>query len=360
MGLLLSVRAHHSRQQGIVLPLVLIIGVLLTAAIATFVRRSVVDKLVVGNRDDGAAAAALAEGGVQIATAVLFEERLQQQLAQHSGEPVGSSLQDLWARLSASPLETEWGGRLEIRIEDGGARLNLNALVPLSENELEAQASEEAQEFLIEFLDRVIENGPWPEGRPEPDTRELARNLLDYIDADATAIDGRTEDDYYLAQDPPYTAANRPLLSVDEIAMIEGFDAEWARLLRPYVTVYPLVGNAGINVNTAPPHVLGLLYHGSSGSMRLADADLVGDILKQRREGRLVCTATELAPDECIPMSEVGLGEGAIFPAVDLPAQPTVFTVVSEATVRDVVYSIEAVLDLTDGRNPRLLSWRAL
>jgi len=349
------------RRQGIVLPLVLVIGVLLTAAIATFVRRSVVDKLAVMNRDGGAAAEALAEGGVQIAIAVLFEERLQEQLAEQNAEPVGSSLEDLWARLAYSPLTTEWGGRLEIRIEDSGARLNLNALVPIEPGEEQTQPSEEAQEFLTRFLERLIDRDDWPPDRPEPDPRELARNLLDYMDPDDVAIDGRSEDDYYLAQDPPYTAANRPLLSVNEVAMVEGFDAEWADRIRPYVTVHPLVGEQGINLNTAPPHVLGLLYHGDSGDKRLADAELVGDILEQRREGRILCTQSERDPERCVGVTEViPLGEGSFFPPVELPTDATVFRVVSEATVGDVVHAVEAVVDLTDGRNPRLLSWRAL
>ena len=68
---------NRREERGIVLPLVLIIGLLLSASVVPFVHRSVVDKLVVVNRDRGAAAAALARGGIQIALAVLFEDRLQ-------------------------------------------------------------------------------------------------------------------------------------------------------------------------------------------------------------------------------------------------------------------------------------------
>ncbi len=351
--------ASRRSERGIVLPLVLIIGLLLSAAIVTFVRQSVVDKMMVDNRDRGAAAAALARGGVQIATAVLFEDRLQKIVARRDGEPAGSSLEDLWARLAQSPLETDWGGRLVVRVEDAGARLNLNALVPMSLNEDEAEPTEEAEEFLVDFFERILQPATYPadQGR---DPRELARNLLDYIDPDDVAIGGRNEDDYYLQQDPPYTAANRPLLSVDEVAMIEGFDMDLAERMRPYVTVHPLVSEAGINVNTAPPHVLGLIYYGSSGNMRLADEGLVGDILDERNEGRLVCTETEQAPGQCVSLSEVGLGEGAVYPPADWPADATVFTVVSEATVQDVVHAIEATIDLSNGQQPRLLSWRAL
>lgn len=352
--------APRRRERGIVLPLVLIIGLLLSAAIVTFVRRSVVDKMVVDNRDRGAEAAALARGGVQIATAVLFEDRLQKLIAARDGQAAISSLDDAWAKLHTSPMVVESGARLTVRIEDAGARLNLNALVPVSLDNEPTEPTEEAEEFLIDFIDRIIENSELPRDQSRYDPRELARNLLDYIDADDVAIDGRHEDDYYQRQDPPYAAANRPLLSVDEIAMIEGFDAEIANEIRPYVTVHPLLGDTGINVNTAPPHVLGLLYYGSSGNMRLADTDLVGDILEERDAGRLICTETELAPDRCVPMSEVGLGEGSVFPPVDWPAEALVFTVVSEARVQEVVHAIEAVIDMSNGQKPRLLSWRAL
>ena len=348
-------------EAGIVLPLVLIIGLLLSAAIVTFVRRAVVDRLLVGHRDDGAAAEALAHGGVQLGLAVLFEDRLQKQIAERGGQPAGTSFEDLWSRLGAHPLATEWGGALHVRIESAGARLNLNALVPATLNEEESRPSEEAEEFLVDVFERLLERAGTPSGSGGRDARELARNLLDYLDRDSVALDGRDENEYYRGQDPPYTAANRPLLSVDEVAMIEGFDAEWVERLRPYFTVYPLAGDAGIDVNTAPPHVLGLLYHGSAGDMRLADAELVSDIVAERDAGKLVCTETERAPDKCVLLSELlGLGEGSVFPPVDLPALATVFTIVSEASVGDVVHSIEAVVDLQNGQEPRLLSWRSL
>jgi general secretion pathway protein K len=349
------------RRRGIVLPLVLIIGLLLTTAITSFVRKSVVDKFVVDNRSGAAEAAALARGGVQLAIAVLFEDRLQKRIAAQDGDSTGTSLDDLWARLSASSLTAASGAVLTVRIQDSGARLNLNALVPISDNEKEGEASDEAEEFLTAFLERLIKDNPLPRDGPPLDPRELARNLLDYIDIDEVARGGRNENDYYQLQDPPYVAANRPLLSVDEIAMVEGFDAAFADLMRPYVTVHPLVGDAGINFNTAPPHVLSLIYYGDATDKVLADGDLVSRILEKRDAGNLICTETELAPDRCVGLNEVlELGEGSVFPPVELPADSLVFEVVSEARLDDVVYSIEAVVDVSDGSNPRLLSWRAL
>ena len=349
------------RESGIVLPLVLIIGMLLTAAIATFIRRAVVDKMVVDNRDAAAAAATLARGGVQLATAVLFHDQYEKELERIDGLEPGSTLDDLWAKLRTTKLTTQWGGELRLRIEDSGARFNLNALVPSDPNPTASQASPEAEEFLVEFLRRVIDDRELEKkNKRRYDERELARNLLDYIDADDVAISGRDENEYYRRQDPPYEAPNRPILSIEEIGMIEGFDVELAEALRPYVTVHPLVGDEGINLNTAPPHVLGLIYFGSTGDMVLADADIVGGIMKERDQDRIVCTDTARVPDRCVPLGDVGLGLGAVYPELDLPAQSTVFTVESEARVGEVVYTVEAVIDVSNGEEPLLLSWRAL
>lgn len=349
-----------TRRSGIVLPLVLIIALLLSTSIVTFVRRSVVDGMIVRNRDKAAAAAALARGGIRIATAVLFQDRTSKQLRTLSeGATPGATLDDLWARVGDASLSTFWGATLRITIEDAGGRLNLNSLVPVGAEGLEAQASDESEEFLVEFIRKILDEMEFQTEERLYDPREMARNLLDYIDADDVAIGGRREDDYYLRQTPPYTAANRPLLSVDEIAMIEGFDAQIMEAMRPYVTVYPLAGQTGIDINTAPAHVLALVYHGSSGDMRLSDEDTVRQILEVRQQDSIVCTESAADPERCVGLSEVGLGEGGIYPQVSLPATVTLFLVRAEATVDDVVRSVETVIDVDNADEPRLLSWKA-
>ena len=358
---------ENKRTQGIVLPLVLIIGLLLSAGIFTFLNRSIVDGILVSNRDNSAAAIALARGGIQIGTAVVYRQRYRAQVLVNSNRDAGSTLDDFWARVGYSSLETEWGGKLVVEVEDAGARLNINALVPQGvetqsdeEASQESRASEESEEFLVEVLRKVImEMEPSEEREFTYDERELARNLIDYLDADDIAINGRNEDDYYLSRNPPYSPANGPMMSIDEIAMVEGFDVDLANAMKPYFTVHPLLGEQGINVNTAPSHVLALLYFGSSGDMSLAREDVVGDILKVREAGRFVCSETESDTKKCVPLSEVGLAEGGIFPPVSLPQVSLVFKITARAEVNQVVRSIEAVIDLTNRETPQLLSWRS-
>jgi type II secretory pathway component PulK len=346
-------------KRGIVLPLVLIIALLLSAAILTFVQRSIIDGLIVRNRDKAAAAEALARGGVPIAIAILVHDRYAKSLATvEAGANPGATLEDVWAKAAMSPLETEWGGTMELIIEDAGARFNLNSLVPVKREGEEGQPSEEAEEFLVDFIEKILDElEPQTEEERMYDAREMARNLLDYIDDDDVAINGRTEDEYYRSQEPPYVAANRPLLSVEEVAMVEGFDAQIAEAMRPYVTVHPLLGQEGINLNTAPPHVLALTYSGSTGDMRLADEEIVREIMKARDQDYIVCTNKEGA-DNCTTLSDLGLGEGSIFPTAQLPMVSQVFTVTARASVDDITRTVEAVVDVTTKTEPRLLSWR--
>ena len=340
--------------------MVLIVGLLLSASIFSFLRQSMIDSMLARNREHAAAAEDLARGGISIATAVIFQDRFSKVIGLLRNKHPGASLSDLWARVGESPVQTNWGGSLRITIEDAGSRLNLNALIPTGKTEEESRPSEEAENFLVQFLEKVIEESRGAIDVASYDPRELARNLLDYMDPDDVGISGKRENDYYAEQVPSYRPSNGPLLSVEEIGLVEGFDARIAARIKPYVTVYPLLGETGINANTAPPHVLAILQHGSGGDMRLADADIVRSIMRIRHQGRIVCNATESDTERCVSLSEVGLGTGSIFPPVELPQKATVFRVTSEATVEEVVRRIEAVIDISDRERPQLLSWRLL
>jgi len=86
----------------------------------------------------------------------------------------------------------------------------------------------------------------------EPD---LAYAVLDWIDADADLSgNGGAEDAYYLSLPTPYRAANQPMVQVEELYRVRGFDAAAVAKLRPYVTALP--GRTPVNANTAPAPVL--------------------------------------------------------------------------------------------------------
>lgn len=343
------------------LALVLVIALLLSATIITFSRRAVIDTMIVRNRDAVGRAESLARGGLRLAQALLVQDRFAKQIRalQRPGQRTvtpGNTPDDFWNQVGDYDLIDEDGGRLTFRIRDAGGLLNLNAVVPYRSKA--SVLEPDTEEFLVALLEKVIDEMPGDPGERVYDPRELARNLIDYVDRDEQRVVGGPEEEYYLAQDPPRRPANRPLLSVEEIGLIEGFDVQLMQAMRHYVTVYPVVGGTGINMNTAAPHVLALIYHGVGGSRRLADEGLVGRILKLRDEGGVVCTKAENPVEGCVTLTEVGFTEGSIFPTAVLPDDSDSFTVVSRGQVGDIERTLFAVLDRSDLLDPQLLFWR--
>ncbi len=145
----------------------------------------------------------------------------------HLGEP--------WAlKLPSIPVEN---GSLAGQIEDQQGRFNLNNLVKNGKVNL-------AQHAHFQRLLSIL-------GLPPT----LADTLADWIDADSEPQpQGGAEDGFYLALQPPYLAANRPLVDVAELVLVSGFDDGVRARLHPFVSALPVF--TAVNVNTAPPEVI--------------------------------------------------------------------------------------------------------
>ncbi|MFO0687705.1 MAG: type II secretion system protein GspK [Myxococcota bacterium] len=388
------------------LAIVLVLIFALITAVYAFQRRAIIDTTVAHNRMAAAEADALARGGIRIAEAVVFLARLKASASSAGGDPAlagaaaaaagadaakaasgpaGGALPgaDLWERIGDFPLEFPRERTLRIVIEDEGSLLNLNALVPPPPPDGEAEPGaepkptgigaeppeddgeslDEAEQYLTAVLEYVVKGMEGTRDDKPYDEVAIARNLIDWMDADSTARDGRDEDVYYQEQSPPYRPRNGPFLSVDEIGLVEGVDGRLLEALRKSVTVHPVGATAGINLNRAPPWVLSLVYAGVEGDRRLVGEKTVRAIWDLRRKGKMLCGEEAGDPKRCVPMAEVGngeLAEGPIFPPVELPAKPTVFRVIAEARVDNLVRRIEAVIDTRAAEGPLLLSWRRL
>ncbi len=357
------------RSAGIVLAIVLVLIFVLITAVYAFQRRAIVDTSIATNRLRGAEADALARGGLRIGEAIIYLARLKQAAgpAGAPGEGLGSGNASLppgdrWASIGDFPLQLEGGRTLRITIEDEGARLNLNALVPQNE-EQSTTSSEEAEEYLSLVLQYIIDGIDAPSQDKNYDTRTISAHLLDYMDPDEDARMGGDENSYYRSQDPPYVARNGPFLSFDEIGLVEGVDPQLLEAMRDYLTVHPIGGSQGINLNRAEPWVLSIVYAGTSGDRDLVREQTVRDIYALRAKSKLICSDAASDPARCVIPREVGSGElaeGSIYPQTELPAKPTVFRVVAEAQVGPVIRRMEAIYDTRPREGPQLLSWRRL
>jgi len=334
-----------SRREGVVLLVVLFFALLLTSSIATFTRRAVIDASVAHNRDAAARAEALARSGVRLAKTVLIMDRIQEQASQ---QPIDTQ-QDAWSDLSNVEIPGGDGAVLHVDIQDSGMLFNINSIFNYADG---GAPYPETEPFLKAFLEKVIDEMKIPPGEKTYDISELTDALMDWVDVDGARRQGGLEDTYYQLQDPPYWAANGPLMSVDELFLIEGFDHQLVEAIRPYITVDPFVGGGGINLNTAPPHVLSLIFFNDGVDDRLAKQDEVKQILEVREKGGLLC-GEGLSLDECTPIRSIV--PNSIFPP---PTYSTsVFTIVARAQVGEIRRSVEAVVNRSVDP-PLMLSWR--
>ena len=126
-------------------------------------------------------------------------------------------------------------------IADEQAKFNLNNLLKGT------QKSSEDMEIFKRLLEKGLGLDP-----------QLADAVLDWIDPDSDlASTSGAEDAYYLALRRPYRAANQPMVQVEELYRVRGFDAATVAKLRPHVTALP--GRTSVNMNTAGATVLAAL-----------------------------------------------------------------------------------------------------
>ena len=86
---------------------------------------------------------------------------------------------------------------------------------------------------------------------------DLADAVVDWIDPDSNLSgSGGAEDPYYLSLAKPYRTANAPMVQVEELYRVRGFDAATVQKLRPYVTALPAQARLPVNINTASSVVL--------------------------------------------------------------------------------------------------------
>lgn len=169
-----------------------------------------------------------------------------------------------WAQ-PLPPLPVE-GGEMRGALEDMQGRFNVNNLVvhDPATNELKADDVSIAR---FEQLLRYAGADP-----------RWARILADWIDADTVpGFPEGAEDGSYLAQNPPYRAANGPVTTATEMLALPGMTLEEYERIRPYVAALP-VGTT-INVCTAAAPVLAALIEGGTD---FGDAEL---LTANRREG---------------------------------------------------------------------------
>ena len=201
---------------------------------------------------------------------------------------------DDWSNLKPETIAAlSGGGDLRIKITDLSGRLQVNALV-LSKEEKKRRAKEKKSpghrrgkkpKKNPEKMQRQLWKRFLLSGKFSPDNddavAELLDTLADWLDENNSERDKGAEQGYYRGQNPPYDAANGPLMFVEELFLVKG----WSRKLllgdKEHAGIIGYLTTAGedgkININTAPA----LLLQALSSDMT---EDLAADLIEFRSD----------------------------------------------------------------------------
>ncbi len=156
-----------------------------------------------------------------------------------------------WA-IALPPISVE-GAVVSGHIEDLQGRFNLNNLL-LEDGR---PSTEDVRRFR-----RLL--------RTHGGDERLVEAVIDWIDDDASPrLPDGAEDTAYLARDPGYRTANRPMASPSELLLVTGFDKALFDALEPWLQALP--ERTPINVNTAPADILVTL----SEDLSMTDAEQI-------------------------------------------------------------------------------------
>jgi general secretion pathway protein K len=221
---------------------------LITAMLVAALAAAVIATLAAGQsqwlrsvelRRDHVQAQALVLAGLAWSRQVIHEDA-RARLYDHLGEP--------WSLpLPPTPLEN---GSIEGRIIDAQGLLNLNNLA------IDGAVARIERQRLARLFALA--------GLPA----DALDALADWIDADDIAREGGGEAAAYAELRPARLPPNAPLLRTAEAALARGIDGTRLAALAPYVIALPTTTT--LNVNTAPPEILGAAVNGLEGDALMA------------------------------------------------------------------------------------------
>lgn len=226
----------------------LLVVTLLTIIVVEFTYSTGVDAHLARNSRSLLQARYLARSGLALAELTLKHDAAAKSKVPPERPPI-ETLSDPWAQPFPATPVGEGVGTVRFAIVDQSGRYNVNALsLGAAAGATEIEMRKTLFQGILAALAIDI---------------NLIFPLLDWMDPDdETPSEKGAESEYYLGLTPPHFPRNGRLLTLDELALIKGFDQltpeQWLGL-RAMVTVLPN-SELRINVNTAPELLLTAIF----------------------------------------------------------------------------------------------------
>ena len=338
---------HASRASGSALIVVLWVIGLLSMFVMAFAFDMHVQARITSSWRKKLKAEYLAQSGVELAHMMLFETAdpdinnpdISVYFAKGSDEKVRGAAISI-ARGGVAEVTRKLGaGTVTVSVRPENARINLNSIIFVKDRELTCNTWQPLFEAA---------------GVPWEQCDALIDCLLDWVDQDEMSHLSGVESEYYESLDPPYKSKNALLDTVDELALIKGFDE---KLPESEVTIYQALSgflttyatDQKININAVDRNtIMGFLG---------IDDQLADEIIAQRQGPDL-----KDGTDDDIPFKNLADLQGRV-PALPSNVAERIsfkatgrFSILARGKVGDVEHAVACVVSLA-GKNLTILRW---
>lgn len=297
-------------QGGLALVLTLMALVIITAMVVEFAYGVYVNTSFLRNWQTSERLSLTARSGVRLASELLHYASTQYSYTYPGAVDIPPS--DPFAGTIGNATSDE----VTLRMEDETSKFNLNSLV---------YSNDELHEEAYNILNRLLENLSIEQ--------EIADGIVDWIDKNEIPRGSGSE----------AGAANRPLVSPEELLLVPGMDRAVYDKLLPYITIYGVRNNIKININGAGLPLL-MAMHGEM-------TEELAQRIVSRRELKPFGKVEQL---QKVVGFEKGLGTTLIG---RITVRGEYFRITSTASSEDgIKSSIECVIDSKD----RVLYWREI
>ncbi|NLV41943.1 MAG: general secretion pathway protein GspK [Candidatus Hydrogenedentes bacterium] len=264
-------RKRRGGERGVALLLALVFTAVLTALVFGFLYESQVTASLVQNSSADFEALLAAKSAAANGLSLLLDDLLETEM---NGMPEVDSLLDPSGWASGLPFEPLNGAMMRTSISDECGKLNLNALISVSDDGQPVR-NEELITALRSFFNLRSDS--------EGDPVDAIIDWLDYDDMDAEEPEG-AENSYYMGLENPFPCKNGPMDAVEELLLIKGITADLyfgdpaleQLPLSEYLTVQG-DWEGRVNVNTAREEVIAAVLGGYTGNEDIAVARQIYD-----------------------------------------------------------------------------------
>jgi len=254
-------------------------------------------------------------------------------------------------KVRGAAISLAWGGVAEVTRELGAGTVSVtvrpeNARISLKD--------------IIFINDREKTDAMWAPlfesaGVPFEKCDALIDCLFDWVDQDELTHLSGAESEYYESLDPPYKSKNAPLDTVDELALIKGFDE---KLQESEVTIYQKLSDFLTTYATDNRININAVDHNTMMGFLGIDAALADEIVAQR-QGPDLKSGTE----DDMPFKSFADLRGRV-PAIPPNLEALIsfnaamgrFSILAHGKVGDVEHAVACVVELK-GKDLTILRW---